>query len=67
MLYRTDLLKPFRQSKNPTCFGLSDNINTKGGMPVRGGRKVLLALGHVPVELSKLTRCSWVLVTGVET
>lgn len=65
-MYRTGLLKAFRQSANPTRFGLSDNTNTKGVMLVRGW-KVLLALGHVHVELSKLTHCSWVSLTGVET
>lgn len=45
------LLRSFRQSPNPPWFGLSDNVNTKGVMHVRG-RKVLLALGHVPIEFS---------------
>lgn len=49
-----------------TRFGLSDNINTKGVMLIRGW-KILLALGHVHVKLSKLAHCSWVLLTGVET
>lgn len=59
-------MKAFGQLTNPTRSGLSDNINTKGVMLVWGW-KVLLALGHVHVELSKPTHCSWVLLTGVET
>lgn len=66
MLYRTGLLKPFRQSRNPIGFGLSDNINTKG-VTLVWRRKVLPALGHVHMELRELTPCSWVLLAGVET
>jgi len=56
---------PFEQLENAMRSGLADNINAKGVVLVRG-RKVLLALRHVPVELSKLTPCSWILRTDAE-
>ena len=51
--YRMGLLRSFRQSPNRPWFGLSDNVNTKGVINIRG-RKVLLALEHVPIEFSTL-------------